>query len=79
MRNIIVSNITSKLLLLAVREGVVNIDSEDLMIRSVQEELSTEVSDNTELVNTSIHSKNLISEAPVQGCSYAASSYASYV
>ena len=69
----------SELLLLAVREGVVNIDSEDLMIRSVQEELSTEVPDNTELVNTSIHSKNLISEASVQGCSYVASSYASYV
>ena len=79
MRNIIVSNIMSELLLLAVREGVVNIDSEDLMIRSVQEELSTEVPDNIELVNTSIHSKNLTSEAPVQGCSYAASSYASYV
>ena len=79
MRIITVSNIMSELLLLAVREGVVNIDSEDLMIRLVQEELSTEVPDNTKLVNTSIHSKNLISEAPVQGPSFAASSYASYV
>ena len=58
IRNTTVTNILNEILSFKLCDGVTDINSTDLILHSVQKELTNEVSDNSELMRTSKHCKN---------------------